>query len=123
WEDSAARRDAEASTPELLMNTIHGRWNEAPGAVTLIDAHHHLWDLSQGKHPNLVGERRHDFFMGDDTALRRDYLPEDYRRDAAGHNVLTTVHCEAEWDRADPGGQTRSISEVRAQCECPGGVV
>jgi predicted TIM-barrel fold metal-dependent hydrolase len=105
------------------MQTIHGHWNDAPGAVTLIDAHHHLWDLSQRKHPNLMGERRHDFFMGDDTALRRDYLPEDYRRDAAGHNVLTTVHCEAEWDRADQVGETRWITQINERYGFPGAIV
>jgi predicted TIM-barrel fold metal-dependent hydrolase len=105
------------------MNTIQGRWDEAPGAVTLIDAHHHLWDLSQGKHPNLVGERRHDFFMGDDTALRRDYLPEDYLRDAAGHDVLATVHCEAEWDRADQVGETRWITDINRRYGFPNAIV
>jgi predicted TIM-barrel fold metal-dependent hydrolase len=59
------------------MNTIHGSWNDSPDAVTLIDAHHHLWDLAQKKHPNLAGTPRHDFFMGDDSALRRNYLPDD----------------------------------------------
>ena len=38
------------------MQKIHRHWNDAPDAVTLIDAHHHLWDLSQKKHPNLLGE-------------------------------------------------------------------
>lgn len=105
------------------MQTIHGRWNDAPDAVTLIDAHHHLWDLAQRKHPNLIGAPRHDFFMGDDGLLRRDYLPPDYLRDAAGHNVLTTVHCEAEWDRADQLGETRWITQIEAQCGFPGAIV
>lgn len=108
---------------QTRRTTIHGRWNDAPDAVTLIDAHHHLWDLRQGKHPNLLGAPRHDFFMGDDTKLRRDYLAEDYRRDAAGHNVLTTVHCEAEWDRADQVGETRWVSAVHAQHGFPGAIV
>lgn len=105
------------------MNTIHGRWNDSADAVTLIDAHHHLWDLSQRKHPNLMGEPRHDFFMGDDSALRRDYLAPDYLRDAAGHNVLATVHCEAEWDRADQLGETRWISTIHEQCGFPSAIV
>jgi predicted TIM-barrel fold metal-dependent hydrolase len=79
--------------------------------------------LSQQKHPNLVGEPRHDFFMGDDSALRRNYLPEDYRKDAAGHNVLTTVHCEAEWDRADQIGETRWITQIHQQYGFPGAIV
>jgi predicted TIM-barrel fold metal-dependent hydrolase len=105
------------------MHTIHGSWNESPDAVTLIDAHHHLWDLSQQKHPNLIGQARHDFFMGDDSAIRRAYLPEDYRGDAAGHNVLTTVHCEAEWDRADQIGETRWITAINQQYGFPGAIV
>jgi predicted TIM-barrel fold metal-dependent hydrolase len=105
------------------MHTIHVSWNDSPDAVTLIDAHHHLWDLTQKKHPNLIGAPRHDFFMGDDSALRRDYLPEDYRRDAAGHNVLTTVHCEAEWDRADQIGETRWITAIHDEYGFPGAIV
>lgn len=105
------------------MKTISGMWNERPDAVTLIDAHHHLWDLREKKHPNLIGEPRHDFFMGDDAGLRRDYLPADYLHDAAGHNVLTTVHCEAEWDRADQVGETRWISEIHRRRGFPGAIV
>jgi predicted TIM-barrel fold metal-dependent hydrolase len=105
------------------LNTIHGDWNNAAEAVTLIDAHHHLWDLTIGKHPWLCGAEEKDFFMGDYAALKRNYLPEDYRRDAAGHNVLTTVHCEAEWDRADQVGETRWISDLHARYGFPGAIV
>jgi predicted TIM-barrel fold metal-dependent hydrolase len=105
------------------MNTIKGHWNYAPDAISLIDAHHHLWELGMGRHPNLLGPPRGDFFMGDDTALRRNYLPDDYRRDAAGHNVLTTVHCEAEWDRADQVGETRWVSAISERHGFPGAIV
>ncbi|HYM72817.1 MAG TPA: amidohydrolase family protein [Stellaceae bacterium] len=105
------------------MKTIHDDWNAAPDAVTLIDAHHHLWDLSQKKHPNLLDAPRHDFFMGDNSAIRRNYLPEDYRRDAAGHNVLATVHCEAEWDRADQLGETRWVMSMHERHGIPGAIV
>ena len=105
------------------MKTIHGRWNEAPSAVTLIDAHHHLWDLGRRKHPSLIGAPRRDFFMGDDAALRRDYLPEDYLRDAAGHNVLATVHCEAEWDRDDQIGETRWLTAINREYGFPTAIV
>ena len=104
-------------------SNIHTRWTDAPDAISLIDAHHHLWDLGMGRHPNLMGERRHDFFMGDDSAMRRNYLPADYRRDAAGHNVLTTVHCEAEWDRSDQLGETRWVSAIAKEHGFPGAIV
>src|SRR5713101_5686366 len=90
-----------------MRDTIHGRWNLAPDAVTLIDAHHHLWDLQQNRHPWLCGDEQKEFFMGNYSPLKRNYLPRDYMADALGHNVLTTVHCEAEWDRADQVGETR----------------
>ena len=105
------------------MKTIHETWNDSPDAVTLIDAHHHLWDLSMKKHPNRVSGERHDFFMGDDSAINRDYLPADYRRDAAGHNVLATVHCEAEWERDDQLGETRWITEMHERHGIPGAIV
>jgi len=105
------------------MNTIHPRWSDSPDAVTLIDAHHHLWDVSQNKHPGLRGEPRSDSFIGDNTAIRRNYLPDDYRRDATGHNVLTTVHCEAEWDRTDQLGETRWVSALHEEFGLPGAIV
>ncbi len=104
-------------------NTIHPRWSDLPDAISLIDAHHHLWDLGQGKHHNLIGPPRTDFFMGDNSAIRRNYLPEDYRRNSAGHNVLTTVHCEAEWDRDDQLGETRWVSAIAAEHGFPGAIV
>ena len=47
----------------------------------IIDAHYHLWDLDQGNYPFLVGQPEPDFFLGDYSALRRNYLPHDYRKD------------------------------------------
>jgi predicted TIM-barrel fold metal-dependent hydrolase len=108
---------------QTTRKTIHGTWNHSPDALTLIDAHHHLWDLSQRKHPNLLDGPRHDFFMGDNSAIRRDYLPDDYRRDAAGHNVLATVHCEAEWDRSDQLGETRWVTRMHEQHGVPSAIV
>jgi predicted TIM-barrel fold metal-dependent hydrolase len=105
------------------MKTIHGTWNDAPNAVTLIDAHHHLWDLSMRKHPNRLGGARHDFFMGDDSAINRDYMPADYGRDAAEHNVLATVHCEAEWERDDQRGETRWVASMHERYDIPGAIV
>jgi len=93
------------------MRNIHGEWRTDPRAVTLVDAHHHLWDLGSNYYPWL-SDHPEPFFLGNYDALKQDYLPEDYRRDAAAHNVLATVHVEAEWDRADQVGETRWLSAV-----------
>jgi predicted TIM-barrel fold metal-dependent hydrolase len=106
-----------------MRQTIHGAWNDGPDAVTLIDAHHHLWDLGRNRYPWLADEPEAHFFLGDYRALKRDYLAEDYRRDAACHNVLTTVHVEAEMDRGAQVEETRWLTGVNAAHGFPGAVV
>ena len=48
----------------------------------IVDAHHHLWDFSRGplRYPWLQDTEPHEFFLGDYSTLKRDYLPADYRR-------------------------------------------
>ena len=105
------------------MKTISGAFNTAPDAVTLVDAHHHLWDLSMARHPWLGSHPEPHFFMGDYSPLMKNYLPSDYLADSAGHNVLATVHCEAEWDRDDQVGETRWISAIHARHGFPNAIV
>jgi predicted TIM-barrel fold metal-dependent hydrolase len=105
------------------LTTIHGTWNEAADAVTLIDAHHHLWDLQRNYYPWLSDRPEEHFFLGPYEQLKKNYLPEDYLRDARGHNVLATVHCEAEWDREDQVGETRWLNEVSARYGFPNAIV
>ena len=105
------------------LPTIHGRWNEDPKAVTLVDAHHHLWDLGKNCYPWLADHPEPHFFMGNYDALKRDYLPGHYRRDAQRHNVLATVHCEAEWDRDDQVGETEWLARVHQSQGIPTAIV
>jgi len=105
------------------MKTISGKISEAPEAVTLIDAHHHLWDLSMARHPWLGAHPETGFFLGDYSALKRNYLPADYLKDCSAHNVLATVHCEAEWDRSDQVGETNWLSAIHAQYGFPSAIV
>ncbi|MFO0125612.1 MAG: amidohydrolase family protein [Betaproteobacteria bacterium] len=104
--------------------TIHGAWVDDPGAVTLVDAHHHLWDLGSNRYPWLSVRPEPHFFLGSYDALKRNYLPADYRRDASRHNVLATVHCEAEWDRNDQVGETSWLESIhRAEGLLPAAIV
>ncbi|UOM35756.1 amidohydrolase [Acuticoccus sp. I52.16.1] len=82
----------------------------------------HLWDLSLGKHPWLCGEMI-PFRYGDYSPIRRDYLAADYRRDAGPMNIVSTVYVEAEWDLADPFGETRWVHDYAAAAGFPGAVV
>jgi predicted TIM-barrel fold metal-dependent hydrolase len=67
----------------------------------IIDAHCHLWDLGMDRHPWLRPTGGAIQALGDLTAIRRNYLLRDYRRDATNQNVVASVHVEAGWDRAD----------------------
>jgi predicted TIM-barrel fold metal-dependent hydrolase len=67
----------------------------------IIDAHCHLWDLGMDRHPWLRPTGGAIQALGDLDAIRRNYLVDDYRRDAANQSVVASVHIEAAWDRAD----------------------
>jgi predicted TIM-barrel fold metal-dependent hydrolase len=67
----------------------------------IIDPHIHLWDLGMDRHPWLRPRGGAIQALGDLDAIRRNYLADDYRRDAASQNVVGSVHIEAAWDRAD----------------------
>ena len=94
-----------------------------PDDLPIADAHQHFWDLRRNYHPWLCDEPPIPFRYGDYGALKRDYLPPDYRADAEGHNVVATVYVEAEWDPADPVGETRWVHEVAQQYGMPNAVV
>jgi predicted TIM-barrel fold metal-dependent hydrolase len=91
--------------------------------LPIVDAHQHFWDLGRNYLPWLCDEPPIPFRYGDYRALRRNYLPADYFRDAAGHDVVKTVYVETEWDRRDPLGETRWVQEVIEKSGFPHGIV
>jgi len=111
--------------PVRPMNatTIHGAWLTDPSAVTLIDTHHHLWDLKHIYYPWLTDKPMDHFFIDDISGLQRNYLPEDYRRDARNHNVLKTVHVEAECDRSRQIAETEWLTAVHERHGMPTAIV
>ncbi|RWB24652.1 amidohydrolase family protein [Mesorhizobium sp.] len=78
----------------------------------IIDAHHHLWDFGLGRHPWLATTAGERGGLGELGPLRRNYLPEDYLRDASRHNVVATVHVEAGWAGDDCVGETRWLETL-----------
>jgi predicted TIM-barrel fold metal-dependent hydrolase len=68
-------------------------------------------NLDRNSYPWLSDRRDNHFFLGNCDLLKRNDMPDDQRRDARGHNVLMTVHGDAEWDRDDQVGQTRWITQ------------
>src|SRR5258708_37097353 len=91
----------------------------AAEAPAVVDAHQHFWDLSRYRYPWRQDPEPIAFRYGDYSALRRSYLPADYRRDTQGCAVVKTVHVEAEWERADPVAETRWLETVAQESGLP----
>jgi predicted TIM-barrel fold metal-dependent hydrolase len=91
--------------------------------LPIVDAHQHFWDLERNYLPWLCDEPMIPFRYGDYSALRRNYLPRDYLRDAAGHDVVKTVYVETEWDPRDFVGETRWLQEIIAATGFPHAIV
>jgi predicted TIM-barrel fold metal-dependent hydrolase len=88
-------------------------------AIPVVDAHQHFWDLDKNYYPWLCDPVPIPFRYGDYSALRRSYLPADYRRDSASFRVVKTVHMEAEWDRRNPVAETRWIETISREFGLP----
>ncbi|MGB3646044.1 MAG: amidohydrolase family protein [Mesorhizobium sp.] len=77
----------------------------------IIDPHHHLWDLSMGKHPWLLPTDPSVQAVAGLSQIATNYLVDDYVRDSSGHNVVATVHIEALW-AGDPLGETQWLETL-----------
>ncbi len=109
------------------MTAAPGVVSRAPeagdGRLPVIDAHQHFWDLERNYHPWLCDAELIPFRYGDYSAIRRTYMPSDYRADSDGFRVVATVHVEAEWPRPDPVAETRWLAEVAAAHGFPSAIV
>jgi predicted TIM-barrel fold metal-dependent hydrolase len=91
--------------------------------IPIIDAHQHFWDLKANYLPWLRDDPPIPFRYGDYGAIRRDYLPADFRRDGAPFRIAGSVYVEAEWDPQDPVGETRWVHELAAREGLPSAMV
>ena len=91
--------------------------------IPIVDPHQHFWDLEANYLPWLSDEPMIPFRYGDYGALKRNYLPPDYRKDAAGFDVVATVHVEAEWDPADPIGESRWVAGLAEREGLPSAII
>ena len=91
----------------------------------IVDPHQHFWDLGAQLLSVAVRSKPVHFRYGDYSSLKRNYLPPDYLRDAAGLNIVKTVHEDALWDppirRARRAGWKRSRrnTAIRMRASAP----
>lgn len=90
-------------------------------AISVVDAHHHLWNLDQHRYPWLDPEVQS--IVGDTSAIRRNYLPKDFAADTAGIQIIGTVHLDGGFDPADPVGETCMADALSRQVGFPNAIV
>ena len=91
--------------------------------LPMVDAHAHFWDLERHYYPWLCDPEPIAYRYGDYSAIRRTYLPADYRRDAGAFTIAGVVHVEAEHDPADPLGETRWLQGLARRTGLPSACV
>jgi predicted TIM-barrel fold metal-dependent hydrolase len=76
----------------------------------MIDAHHHLWDLKAVHYPWLMAKGVKRFF-GDPAPIQRDYLLEEFRRDAREFSGSVHIQVGAE----NPMQEARWVQSIADQ--------
>ena len=106
-----------------MAATVDNDRRRARANLPIVDTHQHFWDFGHGRYPWLEDATPIPFRYGDYSALKRSYLPPDYRRDSSGFDIVQTVHIEAEWERSRSVDETIWIEGIAAQFEIPSACV
>ena len=83
-------------------------------ARKIVDSHLHWRDPVNNRYEALSdgtpeeGEER----GGTEASV---YMPEDYFADAAPYDIVGLVHIEAEWDKADPVGESKWLERLSSE--------
>jgi len=80
----------------------------------IVDAHHHLWNLSKIHYPWLM-QRGVARFFGDPTPIQRDYLVGDFLDDVGDLPVSSSVHIQVGADSSDSIAETRWLQSEAQQ--------
>lgn len=91
--------------------------------LPILDAHHHFFDLSDGRYPWLTDAYNPEFFLGDYRAICRDFLPADYRAATAGFDVIGTVHMEAERAQSEQVRENDFVARLKMRDGLPSAAV
>ena len=94
-----------------------------PVAQSVIDPHHHLWDLGRNKYPWLQERLLAPRLEGDVRPVAEDYLLKDYLADVRNQNVVRSVHIECGWDPSNPVGETEWLQRMADKHGFPHGIV
>lgn len=83
---------------------------------SIVDAHHHLWDLQACNYPWLMARGVQRFF-GDPTPIQNNYLVPDLRADAEDYELTASVHIQV---GVAPGDELKETAWLQGQCDAQG---
>lgn len=86
--------------------------------AAIVDAHHHLWDLSLNKNSWLISEIE-ESHLGDYAKIRNSYLVADFLQDSKNFTIEKSVHIQAGWDRNDPLGESQWLEQLQLATNYP----
>jgi predicted TIM-barrel fold metal-dependent hydrolase len=102
---------------------VIGDADPAPEVHRVVDAHHHLWDLSAVRHPWLQGPREDPADPAGVGMLQRDYTVADLLADADGVPLVASVHVEAAAHPADAVRETAWLQSLADEHGFPHAIV
>lgn len=88
----------------------------------IVDAHHHLWDLTACHYPWLMARGVTRFF-GDPTPIQKDYLVDDLRDDAADYELAGSVHVQVGVAPGDELKETAWLQQTGDDTGLPSAIV
>ena len=83
-----------------------------PITCSIVDAHHHLWDLKENYYPWLTDKIGPRIFGDDYADIRKDYTVEKFIDDHDDLPVAASVHVQAEIDPASAERETDWLTGV-----------
>ena len=98
----------------------------SPARQRVIDAHHHLWNPVTGD-PDLGYVWLRDIGapkpFGDPTPIQRDYLLPEFRAESQHHDLIASVHVQADGAIPDPTAETRFVQAASDHAGFPMAIV
>lgn len=88
-----------------------------------VDAHHHLWDLDRLYYGWLTDKPFKGHPSGDYSAIMKNYLPSDLKRDGAPVNLIKSVHIETADGETDTVRETAWLQEMADRHGLPNGII
>lgn len=90
--------------------------------MKIIDAHHHLWcPINDTADIGYVWLKKFGAMkpFGDPSRIQRDYLLEEFRSESAEHQLIGSVHVQADGAIADPVKESQWLEDLNQQYDLP----